>query len=283
MLNRRRRRRVLRSWRLRRVQSGPTSQSEAAAALARRGKRRKRPVPLAWTRRRRLRRPARLGLALALAGLVLALGGVVATGADRIHGASVAGNRRISSQAVYLASGLDGSRALGADTAAAARRIEALDGIRRAEVRVWLPNRAAIRIEETRLALWWHGPKGTFAVDEQGLVLAPPGDPKGLVPVEDPAGTVQRPGQRLERALVDAALAFAARFGSLSYRPETGFSALSPEGWEVRLGQDAATAPRQLDLLGAVRRELSGRPTEVAFVDLRFVNRPYYRLRGGSE
>jgi hypothetical protein len=35
--------------------------------------------------------------------------------------------------------------------------------------------------------------------------------------------------------------------------------------------------------LESVRAELAGKADQVAFVDLSIVNRPYYRLRGGSE
>lgn len=283
MLSKRRRRQVLRSWRIRRVQRGPAAQSEAAAALARRGRRRRRPDQVGAALRGLAAQPSRL-LTLGLAAaLLVTLLGIVATGAYRVRGASVAGNQRVSSQAIYAASGLDGANALRIDAEAAARRIEALDGIRQAKVSVGLPARVAISVEETRLALLWQGPAGAWAVDDRGLATLPPTDASGLAIVRDEAGVLPRAGDRLDPRLVTAALAFAARFGPLTYHPDVGFSALTPEGWPVRLGRDATVAPRQLDLMAAVRQELADQASAVAFVDLRYVNRPYYRLRGGSE
>jgi cell division septal protein FtsQ len=283
MLSKRRRRQVLRSWRIRRVRRAPAEQSEAAAALARRSRRRRRPDQLGALLRTLGAHPSRLiplGLAAALVVVLLA---IVTSGVYRVHGASVSGNRRVSSVAIYAASGLDGANALRLDTTAAARRIEALDGIRQAKVSVGLPARVAITVEETRLALLWQGPAGTVAVDDRGLASVPPSDVAGLALVRDEGGVLQRAGDRLDPRLVPAALAFAARFGALTYHPDLGFSALSPEGWPVRLGRDATVAPRQLDLMAAVRQELADEAQSVAFVDLRYVNRPYYRLRGGSE
>jgi hypothetical protein len=148
---------------------------------------------------------------------------------------------------------------------------------------VGLTGRVAIRVEESRLSLLWQAPGGAWAVDELGVAQVPPADVSGLVPVRDEAGVLARPGDQLRSELVAAAVAFAARFGELSYRPETGFSARTREGWELRLGSDAERAPRQMALLESVRAELAGKADQVAFVDLSIVNRPYYRLRGGSE
>jgi hypothetical protein len=122
-----------------------------------------------------------------------------------------------------------------------------------------------------------------LAVDERGLAVPPPPDVAGLARVRDSSGVLRAPGDHIDPGLVSAALAYAARFGELTYRADTGYIATSPEGWEVRLGTDAAAASRQLDLLAALRRDLAGQASAVAFVDLRFTNRPFYRLRGESE
>jgi cell division protein FtsQ len=268
---------------VRRVRRDPLVASGASAALARRGRRRRRTAKLGTAVQGLRRQPGRLMLLAAAGALGLALAGVVATGADRIRGAQVTGQHRVSAQAIYAASGLDGHGVLGIDTAAAAARVAALDGIRRAEVRVGWPARAQIRVEESRLALLWQGETGLLAVDEDGLAMAAPADAAGLAVVRDLAGTLRGPGDRLAPGLVAAALAFAARFGALTYQPAVGFAATDPAGWEIRLGTDAHQAARQSELVGAFRAQLSDQADRVALLDLRFVERPYYRLRGGSE
>lgn len=283
MWPKRQRRRVLRSWRVRRAAAVPVLQGEAAAALARRKVRRRRLIPAGRRLRALAAQPARLLAAASAAGLLVVLGWAIASGSYRIRGASVSGNVRISAPAVYAASGLDGVSVFTVDEAEAARRVMALDGVRAARVKVALPSRAAIVVEESRPVLLWQAEGVTLAVDETGLAVPPPLSADGLVPVRDLGGTLRAPGDRITPQQVSAALAFGARFGVLLWRPETGFSATSPEGWEVRLGSSPLLAPQQLDLLGAMRRELSSRGQNVAFIDLRFVHRPYYRLRGEGE
>jgi cell division septal protein FtsQ len=274
---------LLRRWRSRRLSQPGAAPSAAAEALARRGRRRRRGAGLAAAVEALSRRPGRLLPALLGAAVIFTLGAVAASGADRIRGAEVSGQRRVSAGAIYAASGLEGARVLGLDTAAAERRVAALAGIRRARVQVGLPARARIAVEEVPLALLWRNGAGLFAVDEDGLAGAPPADASGLVPVEDLAGAIARPGDRVEAALVAAAVAFAARFGPLTYRAETGFSATSREGFALRLGTDASQAARAEALLLALAPELARQAGDVDYVDLRFLDRPYYRLRGGTE
>jgi len=279
---RRRQRAVLRSWRLRRVRQAPYH-SEAAAALARRSRRRRRGARVQAQLHGLGAHPGRLAVPLAGIALCLALVAVVVTGADRVHGASVLGNQRVSAATIYAASGLDNRSVIGVDTAAAERRGMALDGIRTAHIQVGLPGRVTIAVAETRPALLWQTRTGAFTIDERGVAAAPPDDPTGLVQVQDLSGAIAALGDHLDPALVAAATAYGARFGNLRYEAGPGFELTTEEGWEVRLGTDAAAAARQSDLLAAFRQRVAGSQPRLAFLDLRFVSRPYYRLGGDSE
>jgi len=273
---------MLRRWRLRQVhQAAP-----ASAWIRGPGRRGRRPPGSRLSAALvdvLARHPGRLVPALAVAGLAIAGAYVAFSGAYMVHGATVSGNQRVTARVIYEASGLHGTSILGADTTAAAQRIMALDGIRQARVRTVLPNRVAIVVEETQPALLWQSEAAVVAVDEGGLALPAPADPGGLVRVRDLGNTLQAPGQRVDPLLVDAALAYAARFGDLAYRPDIGFTAASPEGWEVRLGTDARQAARQVTLLAAARTQLAAQSPAIALLDLRVVSRPYYRLRGETE
>jgi hypothetical protein len=217
-------------------------------------------------------------MTLAALALVAALGAVLATGAHRIRGASVVGNQRVSAGAIYAASGLNGQSVLGLDTAAAAERVMALDGIRHAQVTVGLPRRATITVVETQLTLLWQSPSGVFVIDERGVAAPPPPDTSGLIQVRDLSGAIALPGDHLDPGLVAAATAYGSRFGKLRYEAGIGFGLTTVEGWDVRLGLDAAAATRQADLLAAFRHHVAGRQERVATLDLRSVDQPYYRL-----
>lgn len=277
MVPRRRQRTVLRSWRLRRVRQAPHYRSEAAAVLARRSRRHRRARVTAKVGGLPVR-PGTAVTTLAALALVAAVGAVLATGAHRIRGASVVGNQRVSAGAIYAASGLNGQSVLGLDTAAAAERVMALDGIRHAQIAVGLPRRATITVVETQPTLLWQSPTGVFAIDERGVAAPPPPDTAGLIQVHDLSGAIAAPGDHLDPSLVAAAAAYGSRFGKLRYEAGIGFGLTTVEGWDVRLGVDAAAAPRQADLLAAFRHHVAGRQDRVAALDLRSVDRPYYRL-----
>jgi cell division septal protein FtsQ len=227
------------------------------------------------------RHPARI---VSLAGAALLLAAtlhLLLSTAYRVYGATVTGNRRLPAEVVYAASGLDGASVFRVDPAATAARIMDLDDVRRAEVRLALPARVRIAVEETTLVLLWNGP-ARLAVDDTGRAVVAPADVAGLLPVTDESAVLRQPGERLPAGTVEAALAYGYRFGSLRYRSDVGFLAVAPDGYEVRLGADAADAERRLALLEALEARLAPEASAVEVVDVRFMERPYYRLRGGG-
>jgi len=217
-----------------------------------------------------------LGLAAGMVGLGLHLGlssGYVA------HGAAVSGNTRLPSALILAASGLDGTSVFRINHDAAARRIEMLVDIHRAEVGVALPNRVWIAVDETDPVLLWESPTAALVVDDTGRAIQAPGDTPGLVRVRDAVGILNAPGDRLADGVTPAARVFGARFGALTYHPSVGFGIVTPEGWPVRLGLDATMVAQQAATLAALAPRLAQvrRPVEV--IDLRFGGGSYYRLK----
>jgi cell division septal protein FtsQ len=244
-----------------------------------RRRRHRAPTPrLAIDLRVAARHPRRL---LALACLVGGAGAAIALADSdtfRIHGATVSGARRVSAETIYGLSGLEGRSIFRARTDQAEQRIEVLADVRNASVQVSLPNRAWIAIEEVQPLLVWESDAGALGVGADGRALTLAGPRPDLVHVEDEVGLLGGPGSALPIGLVDAALAFGARYPQLSYRSDSGFVLQVPEGWEARMGTSADEAERRLAILEAIRHELSGPAAAVAFADLRFLERPYYRL-----
>jgi hypothetical protein len=279
-----RRRRTLDSWRARRLADGLEIEAPVADVSA--GRLRRRPanvrVPeqLKAAGREALRWPVAGFLALVLA----ALAGSVSlwrAPAFRISGAYVSGNQRVPAEIIYRASYLAGQWAFTVNRADAARRIEVLDDVTEARVRVTWPAKVSIEVRETAPVLVWSGPSGILAVDETGRAITPPANADGLATVADEAGLLTAPGDQLPGGVFEAALAYSGTFGALVYRRPDGFVARTPDGITLRLGTDAGLLAEQTRMLGALLAQIDDVRGTAALIDLRFPSRPYYRLGGG--
>ncbi len=223
-----------------------------------------------------------IGLAW-MAALTGALWLVPQAPAFRIHGAAVSGCQRTSAQQVYDASGLEGASIFRVHRPSAVARILALADVQSAEIRLALPNRVAISIVEWQPLLVWSTSQGTFGVDARGRAIAPPEGTGDWVHVADQSGLLTRLGAELPAGLLDAALAYGSRYRQLVYRDDVGFVVQLAAGWPVWLGHSAAEGERRLAMLDAIQSELGRQPQEIEFVDLRFPERPYFRLRSTEE
>ena len=282
MFTRRRRRRVLRDYRQRRsVDAAP----ELGASLTAARRRRRQPRegdPLgtfaASVATHRSRLVSAVGAALVALGLIyLAL-----SPRYYVHGAEILGAARLDGDALYRASGVEGRHIFHVDQRQVAQRLEALDSVQRARVVSTLPNRVAIRIDETPLALIWETPGGRVAVDAGGRLEPPPSESAGLLVVRSDLNPTQPPSRGIDADRLRAAIAFGQAFGSpLTFRDGAGFVHVTPEGWEVWLGEDADIAQTQRHRLDALRPVLveRARLRPVEMVDLRF-DQWYYRLHG---
>jgi len=223
--------------------------------------------------------PTRIAGTLAVAALGTLVAHFALSDAYYVYGASVSGNERVPAETVYDTSGLDGLSVFFVDPDAVSEQITALPDVKRAEVRIALPARAWIMIEETLPVLLWRGDGVTLAIDETGRAISPPTDTSALVEVRDESGALASPGAILPQTVVEAGSAYGSRFGPLAYHTAVGFVTTTPEGWEVRLGTDATVVEQQAIVLRALRARLIQERAAVEYIDLRFARRPYYRLR----
>jgi hypothetical protein len=228
-----------------------------------------------------LRQAPSRGLALWLAAASLALiGGLLVSPRYRVHGAVIHGTDRLPEAAVYAASGLHGRSIFAIEPAEAIARLEALEDVKAARLGTALPARVTIEVLERPPVLLWAGPQRLLGVDELGRAIEPPALADGLVRVEDESGQLRQPGDRIDPQLIAAAQAFGGHFDRLRYRVEVGFVTQTAGGGEAWLGRDGHHAARQRALLTALEAELADHSSRVERVDLRFIRRPYYRLRG---
>jgi cell division protein FtsQ len=244
-------------------------------------------------RLRRVRRWARwLGTAAAavLVATAIAVGGVAAVQAVRqsrlvaVAEVSVVGARRLSETAIRAAAAIEPETSIfDLDVALVRSRLEALPGVRRAQVVRHLPNRVALGIEEREpyalVNLDRAGRPGLVWVDADGYLVGP--ERRGATPslpilsgVEVPAARGEPPGDRLQagltllRAIQRSGTRVVARIseidleragGPVLYTVDGASVWLGAEGWDERLAR-----------LDGVLGDLDDHGERVDSLDLRF-------------
>jgi cell division septal protein FtsQ len=197
-----------------------------------------------------------------------------------IREVAVAGTARLAPAEVRAAAALDGAPVFAASARTAEARLAALPAVRRARVRIELPDRAVVEIEERRPAIALSSPAGPLFADPEGMLFAVGSAANGLPLLRDETGR-RASGERLDPALVSATLAIAARepayFGraveDIRLTSVYGLVATLAGGTEIRLG-----APQQVELKLDAAREivLSRAGKRLDYVDVRTRENPVY-------
>jgi cell division protein FtsQ len=257
--------------------------AEPTAAMAgqRLGRRRR--------RRRALPRLRRGGAWLCVAVLLAALSGPLASGAASVLASSrfaidrveVAGQSRLSAEAVVRASGLGPGQSLWEiDARRAVAGVESLPLVRRAAVVRALPNRVTLIVEERRpFTLVSAG--GFHWVDEQGVPLGPESRAVSLdVPVisgvseEEMAAAGRMPSERvaagvgLLRSLMRTQSPLLSEISEVDVSRPDGPVLYLLDGTEVRLGSEDWEG--RMGRLGGVLAQLRASGQTVTSIDLRF-------------
>jgi cell division septal protein FtsQ len=222
---------------------------------------------------------SRLMAALLLAILGWAIYAIFDSPNFYVYGAEVQGNAAVTPEEVYAASGLEGMSAFWIDPAAVAARLEALPNVRSAHVKVRWPARVIISIEERTPELIWQTGDATWWVDAEGVIVPPRSDLSGAVTIIDTDAEPVSAGQRLDPSILEAAQALRRLLPELpvmDYSHTTGISFTTREGWPVYLG-DGKNMEAKLTILVALRQDLMTRGVSPEFIDVRFVERPFYK------
>ena len=162
------------------------------------------------------------------------------------------------------------------------RALHADPMIERAEVRTRLPNLVHVRIwERTPAAVWDTGGRQVIT-DAEGLVVRE-GLALPLPIIHAPEGPAAEPGERVDPAAVQMAQALGPRLDALrlrdarlEYRPGGGMSIAAPGSPRVSLGfgQDLDA---KLAAYLSIRAHLERTGERAELIDVRFLERPYYR------
>ncbi|HUF37931.1 MAG TPA: FtsQ-type POTRA domain-containing protein [Anaerolineales bacterium] len=174
------------------------------------------------------------------------------------------------------------------------------------EVRVGLPNRVMIRVEERQPVLGWRNEQGLVLVDEAGVSFPA----RGLVneagedtaaggsrlpiveapdlimdvtgdeaPAQDLNPYIGR--QLLTPDLVAAILTVTQKApanAAILYDPDHGIGWLDPAGWVVYFGTDGRDIGAKLEMYAAIVLDLTARGIRPGMISVEFLHAPYYRM-----
>jgi hypothetical protein len=242
----------------------------------------------AQSRPRAMRRFVGIWLLAKLAAL-----GVLAAGVAL--GAEVAGARQFQVAEVIIT----GQELVGAEDIAATinvggtntfavrgRRLERIlradPAIESVSVQARLPSTVEVFVHERAPAVVWEAAGRTLLADDSGLALrdgarddlpmihAPDG------PAPDPGGRVDVDAVRMARFLVPRLDSEGMAGGQLEYRPSAGATVILPGSARVALGT-AEDLEDKLAAYRAIRGLLDAKRSRAEFIDVRFLERPYFR------
>ncbi len=201
-----------------------------------------------------------------------------------IYGANVQGNSMLSATEVYQASQLDGMSTFYLDRAEVARRIcEAIPGVTSVRVEYRWPSQVSILIREQDVRFVWHTqPGAAFLVDGAGLVLKlDSGSHPDLLDIRSLDAVQLKPGEHVERVALSAASALHSllpQASAFDYSRLKGIQWVDEQGRRIFFGDD-----RRLDEKMACMRTLVAKierdGSKAEFIDVRFVESPYYKER----
>lgn len=232
-----------------------------------------------------------LGVAILVGGLALWL---TLDNRFYIYGARVIGQngrmRRLSPEEVFEASGLMGLHILWARSARIETRIlDRLPALERVEVACRLPANCTIMVTERQPKILWDEGETLWWIDEEGVIFsAAPVAPEELSERQIVRGTLPLSGDEGDRLDESVRVALTELWKSgleipteLRYTSERGLMFTNERGWLVVVGQGPGMAER-LEMLDRLTAYLTSRGVTPRFLDVRFLEAPYYSLTNDS-
>lgn len=219
----------------------------------------------------------------------------------QIHQIDITGtqNTRIVNDIQHM--GIQGQNIFLVDVGGLTTQIESLPMVDSVNISKQLPNLLIINVVERTPVLLWQTPKGTYSVDNKGMVIAPASDTSGadrlLTVVDESSAGVQQihPGTVLNAADIAfvtqlnmglqhllGTSTFTLRYDVLPGQGGHGsFIVASSNGWLAYLGNADNSNPlnNRLIELQQILHLAQQQHLKLATIDLRFGLRPVYTLK----
>lgn len=195
----------------------------------------------------------------------------------RVEWIEVAGCNLISPEKVVQVSGLAEAWAVAIVPSEVEDSVNSLPGVVSTEVRVAVPNRVRITIEEDRPVALMRTEEGDYWISGRCQVLEPFGMIEGLPVLKLAEGNWNAsvvPQETL--AGLTALLAAFPGQEEFVYVRGKGYVITAKDGWPVYLGE-AEQLQEKLAILGQLERDFHSRGYKPQFLDLRTVAGAYYR------
>ena len=193
---------------------------------------------------------------------------------------SIEGNIVVPAGEIFTASQIDGTSIFWVNADAVEERLMAMPNVRLAWVRVRLPTRVVISVEERLPALKWQAGDTTWWVDAEGTIIEPRTELPDALTVVDADSRPARAGQQLDESTLAAIRqlhVLLPELDEIRYSADSGVGFLTAEGWPVYLGHDDKDMQAKLTVLVTLRRQLLAGHVTPQFINLEQVSSPYYR------
>ena len=199
----------------------------------------------------------------------------------QVAGVTIAGNELVTDEEILGGLDTEGANVFTVRT----RRLEDIlqtdPAISEALVRARLPNVIALRVEEREPVVVWVATGSPVLADRSGLALRY--GARSLPAIYAPEGPIVEPGGRIDAEAVRMAQSLASRLDAvgvagarLEYRPGSGMSIIASGSPRIALGF-ADDLEAKLAAYAAIKGHLEQTRTPAELIDVRFLDRPYFR------
>ncbi len=225
------------------------------------------------------------------AALLSLLYGMVRSGYFSAAPPQVSGNERISTSEIQMAMGITGTPVFLLQPDILARDLRlAMPELKSVSVKIRLPNRILVQVEERQPVLAWQENGKITWIDAEGVAFLPDGNAESLIPVlafAPPPPTHTMPADPLspppylspELVSMLQTLASQAPAGaSLFYDAQYGIGWHDPRGWVAYFGTEGQDVALKLRVYQAIVDYLAQKGVHPTMISVAYPENPFYRL-----
>lgn len=224
--------------------------------------------------------PVRAGTVLSLlllAALALITSQFFTTHRFYVYDAEVQGNQFVDRGEIYAASGLHEISIFWIKPKQVEAAIANLPGIKEAKVTCRLPSRVRIEVVERRTQIIWQRGESRYGVDDRGIILPLEGELEGMLLIQDQTIGPLELGDRINPEVVRSALELRQLLPEtviLQYSEDKG---LSFHQWDYPVYFGIGDMAEKMAILDALLQDFAFEGIQPEYVDVRFIESPYYR------